>query len=93
MKTMRRRGMLAALALAAVAQWSAPAAAEIRWQFFGGLPTTHAYAQQIMAGLDLPYPKFIDHALPGNRLCGVCPDDLPAQMQAYCGRMTESPQG
>ena len=26
-------------------------------------------------------------------LCGVCPDDLPEQMQAYCGRMTESPQG
>jgi TRAP-type C4-dicarboxylate transport system substrate-binding protein len=52
MKTTRTRGMLAALALAAVAQWSAPAAAEIRWQFFGGLPTTHAYAQQIMAGLE-----------------------------------------
>ena len=49
--------------------------------------------RQIMAGLNLPYPKFIDHALPGNRLCGVCPDDLPAQMQAYCGRMTESRQG
>ena len=52
MKTTRTRGMLAALALAAVAQWSAPAAAEIRWQFFGGLPTTHAYAQQIMIGLE-----------------------------------------
>ena len=49
--------------------------------------------RQIMAGLNLPYPKFIDHAVPGNRQCGVCPDDLPAQMQAYCGRMTESRQG
>ena len=54
---------------------------------------TPAEFEQIMAGLNLPYPKFIDHALPGNRRCGVCPDDLPEQMQAYCGRMTESTQG
>ena len=46
-----------------------------------------------MAELDLPYPKFIDHAVPGNRRCGVCPDDLPEQLQAYCQRMTDSPQG
>ena len=49
--------------------------------------------EALMAALDLPYPKFIDHALPGNRLCGVCPSDLPEQMQAYCSRMTDSPQG
>lgn len=49
--------------------------------------------QAIMAGLNLPYPKFIDHAVPGNRQCGECPADLPEQLQAYCGRMTESPQG
>ena len=47
----------------------------------------------LMAGLDLPYPKFIDHAVPGNRQCGVCPTDLPEQLRAYCGQMTESPQG
>lgn len=47
----------------------------------------------LMAGLNLPYPKFIDHAVPGNRQCGVCPTDLPTQLQAYCARMTESPQG
>jgi sulfur dioxygenase len=36
---------------------------------------THlAEFEQIMAGLNLPYPKFIDHAVPGNRQCGVCPD-------------------
>ena len=58
-----------------------------------GQGRTLAEFEQIMAALKLPYPKFIDHALPGNRRCGVCPDDLPAQMQAYCGRMTESPQG
>ena len=54
---------------------------------------TQAEFEKIMAGLNLPYPKFIDHALPGNRQCGVCPTDLPEQMQAYCGRMTESVQG
>lgn len=48
---------------------------------------------QLMAELKLPYPKFIDYAVPGNRQCGVCPDDLPDQMKAYCGHMTESPQG
>lgn len=47
----------------------------------------------IMAGLELPYPKFIDYAVPGNRLCGQCPDNLPEPMRAYCERMTESPQG
>lgn len=49
--------------------------------------------EAIMAALELPYPKFIDHALPGNRQCGVCPNDVPEHMQAYCRRMTESPQG
>ncbi len=54
---------------------------------------TQAEFEALMAALKLPYPKFIDHAVPGNRQCGVCPSDLPEQLQAYCGRMTESPQG
>lgn len=49
--------------------------------------------ETLMAALKLPYPRFIDHAVPGNRQCGVCPSDLPDELQAYCGRMTESPQG
>lgn len=49
--------------------------------------------REIMAGLNLPYPKFIDHAVPGNRLCGVCPSDLPDNLAKYCAQMTESPQG
>lgn len=48
---------------------------------------------QLMADLKLPYPKFIDHAVPGNRQCGVCPSDLPEHLQAYCGQMTDSVQG
>ncbi|TFY98572.1 MBL fold metallo-hydrolase [Ramlibacter rhizophilus] len=54
---------------------------------------TLAEFQRIMASLDLPYPKFIDHAVPGNRGCGVCPDDLPQALQKYCAPMAESPQG
>lgn len=46
-----------------------------------------------MANLKLPYPKFIDHAVPGNLQCGVCPDHLPQNLAEYCGHMTESPQG
>ena len=48
---------------------------------------------RIMRELDLPYPKFIDYALPGNRQCGVCPDDLPEKLEAYCAVMKQSPQG
>lgn len=58
-----------------------------------GQGKTLAEFEAIMAGLKLPHPKFIDHAVPGNRLCGVCPDDLPEQMQAYCQRMGETVQG
>lgn len=58
-----------------------------------GQGRTLAAFEQIMAELKLPYPKFIDHAVPGNRLCGVCPQDLPEHLQAYCQRMTDSPQG
>ena len=47
----------------------------------------------IMAELDMPYPKFIDYAVPGNRCCGECPQNLPEQMREYCEQMAESPQG
>lgn len=49
--------------------------------------------KEIMANLNLPYPKFIDYAVPGNRQCGVCPSDLPENLANYCLRMPESPQG
>lgn len=38
----------------------------------------------IMDGLDLPYPRKIDFAVPGNELCGVCPDNLPEEMKGMC---------
>jgi glyoxylase-like metal-dependent hydrolase (beta-lactamase superfamily II) len=49
--------------------------------------------REMMSTLDLPPPKFIDYALPGNRQCGVCPDTLPGNLQDYCLHITESPQG
>ncbi len=49
--------------------------------------------QSIMASLNLPYPHFIDYALHGNKLCGVCPGGLPENLQQYCRHMSESPQG
>jgi sulfur dioxygenase len=47
----------------------------------------------LMERLQLPYPKFIDYAVPGNRQCGVCPGGLPEDLQQYCDHITESPQG
>ena len=49
--------------------------------------------RHIMATLNLPYPKFIDHAVPGNRQCGVCPADLPEGLEQYCRQMEASAQG
>ena len=58
-----------------------------------GQQRTLAQFRHIMANLNLPYPKFIDYAVPGNLQCGVCPDHLPENLEKYCGHMTESPQG
>jgi sulfur dioxygenase len=38
----------------------------------------------IMDGLDLPYPRKIDFAVPGNELCGACPDDVPEELRGAC---------
>lgn len=48
---------------------------------------------KLMANLNLPYPKFIDYAVPGNRACGICPATLPEHLHEYCQKMEESPQG
>ena len=58
----------------------------------GGDKTLEEF-RHIMANLQLPYPQFIDHAVPGNRQCGVCPHDLPDNLANYCHQMTDSPQG
>ena len=58
-----------------------------------GEERTLAEFRRIMATLDLPYPKFIEFAVPGNRQCGVCPPNLPENLASYCRQMTQSPQG
>jgi sulfur dioxygenase len=37
-----------------------------------------------MNDMDLPYPKKIDWALPGNEACGACPDNLPPEKERLC---------
>jgi hypothetical protein len=39
---------------------------------------------QIMDSMDLPYPRKIDWALPGNEGCGSCPDNLPPDKERLC---------
>ena len=40
----------------------------------------------IMEGMDLPYPRKIDFAVPGNQQCGVCPDNVPEKFRGPCTR-------
>lgn len=58
-----------------------------------GIDKTLEQFRDIMPGLNLPYPKFLDHAVPGNRRCGLCPEDLPAILAHYCQQMSHSRQG
>ncbi len=39
---------------------------------------------RIMAELDLPLPVKIDYAVPGNVMCGQCPDNLPEGAVRLC---------
>lgn len=38
----------------------------------------------IMNSLDLPYPRKIDFAVPGNEACGECPGDIPEEYRGPC---------
>lgn len=38
----------------------------------------------LMDGLDLPYPRKIDFAVPGNEACGECPADVPDEFRGPC---------
>lgn len=48
---------------------------------------------EIMNGLQLAYPKFIDYAVPGNRGCGICPGGVPEHLQQYCEQIGQTRQG
>lgn len=38
----------------------------------------------IMDAMDLPYPRKIDFAVPGNQACGRCPDNVPEEYRGPC---------
>ena len=40
----------------------------------------------IMDNLDLPYPRKIDFAVPGNEQCGECPGNVPDKYSGPCAR-------
>jgi sulfur dioxygenase len=44
----------------------------------------------IMDNMQLPYPRKIDFAVPGNKLCGICPENVP---EKYRGPCTKNDQG
>ena len=39
---------------------------------------------EIMNNLNLPYPRKIDFAVPGNTACGQCPDNVPEEYRGPC---------
>ena len=39
---------------------------------------------EIMDGLNLPYPRKIDFAVPGNQQCGECPESIPEEFRGPC---------
>ncbi|MGD8940179.1 MAG: MBL fold metallo-hydrolase [Gammaproteobacteria bacterium] len=40
----------------------------------------------IMNNMDLPYPRKIDFAVPGNQQCGICPDNVPEKYRKPCNK-------
>lgn len=42
-----------------------------------------------MANLNLPYPRKIDFAVPGNERCGECPDNVPEQYRGPCAKFDQ----
>lgn len=46
--------------------------------------TSEAEFVELMEGLDLPYPRKIDFAVPGNEQCGQCPDDMLDEYRGPC---------
>ncbi|MFZ5659299.1 MAG: MBL fold metallo-hydrolase [Pseudomonadota bacterium] len=49
-----------------------------------GAGKTLAEFVEIMHNLNLPYPKKMDFAVPGNKKCGECPDEAPEDLRKLC---------
>ncbi|MDT8405250.1 MBL fold metallo-hydrolase [Sulfuriflexus sp.] len=56
---------------------------KVRNPRLGGGKTLEEFVS-IMNGLDLPYPRKIDFAVPGNELCGTCPPNVPEEYRGPC---------
>jgi glyoxylase-like metal-dependent hydrolase (beta-lactamase superfamily II) len=54
-----------------------------------GMDRTEAEFIQIMKELDLPYPRKIDFAVPGNEQCGRCPENVPQEFRGPCQRFDQ----
>lgn len=44
---------------------------------------------EVMDNLNLPYPRKIDFAVPGNQKCGECPDEVPVEFRGPCARFDQ----
>lgn len=49
-----------------------------------GLGKTIEEFRAVMAELHLPYPRKMDYAVPGNRMCGRCPPNTPPEFKSPC---------
>jgi sulfur dioxygenase len=49
----------------------------------GGGKTREQFIR-IMKDMDLPYPRKIDFAVPGNQQCGRCPPNVPEEFAQAC---------
>jgi sulfur dioxygenase len=56
-----------------------------RNEHIGGGKTLDQFIE-IMNNLNLPYPRKIDFAVPGNELCGECPGNVPEEFRGACAR-------
>jgi glyoxylase-like metal-dependent hydrolase (beta-lactamase superfamily II) len=43
----------------------------------------------IMENMDLPYPRKIDFAVPGNQQCGICPENVPEKYRRPCDKFDQ----
>lgn len=44
---------------------------------------------ETMDNLDLPYPRKIDFAVPGNQECGKCPEQIPEKFRGPCDKFDQ----
>ncbi|HEY5603568.1 MAG TPA: MBL fold metallo-hydrolase [Gammaproteobacteria bacterium] len=49
-----------------------------------GSDISQAEFVSIMKSMDLPYPRKIDFAVPGNEQCGICPANVPEKYRSPC---------